>query len=220
MQTPDPGPAPGPASDPAPGPTSVPAPGPASGPAPRRAAGARRELAGWLALTVAGCLLVLLAAGRAWVSVAEAGAEAPTGGDLSPVLTPVALAGLAGVVAVLATKGAGRRVVGALLALCGLGAGVATWTALDGSGVTDWLAAHNTLRGATGLSWHFVALWPAVSGAGALLLAAGGALAIARGGRWAGMSARYERRGPAPAAEGDKALWDALDRGDDPTDPR
>ncbi|MEV0625712.1 Trp biosynthesis-associated membrane protein [Nonomuraea wenchangensis] len=184
-----------------------------------RAAARGRELGAWLAVTVLGCLLVLLAAGRTWVSVTQTGADAPTGGDLSPVLTPLALAGLAGVVAVLATKGVGRRVVGGLLALCGAGAGAGTWTALDGSGVTDWLAAHNTLHGATGLTWHFVALWPAVAGAGALLLAAGGVLAVVRGGRWAGMSARYERRGPAPA-DGDKALWDALDRGDDPTDPR
>ncbi|QYC40742.1 Tryptophan-associated transmembrane protein [Nonomuraea coxensis DSM 45129] len=184
-----------------------------------RAASRGRELWAWLAVTVLGCLLVLLAAGRTWVSVAQAGAETPTGGDLGPVLTPVALAGLAGVVAVLATKGAGRRVVGGLLALCGAGAGAGTWTALDGSAVTDWLAARNTLRGATGLTWHFVTLWPVVAGAGALLLAAGGVLAVVRGGRWAGMSARYERRGPVPA-DGDKALWDALDRGDDPTDPR
>ncbi|MEW9548590.1 TIGR02234 family membrane protein [Nonomuraea sp. NPDC050783] len=199
----------------------------------RPGAAARGELLSWLALTVLGCLLVLLAAGRAWVSLAQAGAEAPTGGDLSPVLTPVALAGLAGAVAVLATKGAGRRVVGGLLALCGIGAGAGTWTALDDTTVTEWLGAHNALHAATGLSWRLVALWPVVAGAGAVLLAAGGVLAIVRGGRWAGMSARYERREPATtsgdpvagdprsrAGHDDKALWDALDRGDDPTDPR
>ncbi len=56
-----------------------------------RAAARGRELGAWLAVTVLGCLLVLLAAGRTWVSVAQTGADAPTGGDLSPVLTPVAL---------------------------------------------------------------------------------------------------------------------------------
>ncbi|WP_223167692.1 Trp biosynthesis-associated membrane protein [Nonomuraea sp. SYSU D8015] len=194
-----------------------------SGGAPSGAEGgsaaARRELWGWLAVTVLGCLLVLLAAGQTWVRVAQAGAVTPTGGQLGPALTPVALAGLAGVVAVLATKGAGRRVVGALLALCGAGAAAATWTALDGTAVTGWLAERNALRGAAALSWEIVPLWPAVSGAGAALMIAGGAVAMVRGGRWAGMSARYERSGPAPAHD-DKALWDALDRGDDPTDSR
>jgi uncharacterized membrane protein (TIGR02234 family) len=179
----------------------------------------RRELWAWLALTVLGCLLVLLAAGQDWVRVAQAGAKAPTGGELGPVLTPVALAGLAGVVAVLATKGAGRRLVGGLLALCGAGAAAGTWTALDGATVTDRLAERNAVHGAANLAWEIVALWPVVAGAGAVLMIAGGVLAILRGGRWAGMSARYERGAPAPVHD-DKALWDALDRGDDPTDPR
>ncbi|NUP82965.1 MAG: TIGR02234 family membrane protein, partial [Nonomuraea sp.] len=93
----------------------------------------RRELWVWLALTVLGSCLVLFAAGQAWVRVlgAQAGdSVAPTGGDLSPVLTPLALAGLAGVVAVLATKGIGRTVVAALVAICGAGAAAGTWAAL------------------------------------------------------------------------------------------
>ncbi|MGP3955085.1 Trp biosynthesis-associated membrane protein [Nonomuraea sp. 3N208] len=188
---------------------------------------ARRELWAWLALTVLGCLLVLLAAGREWARVAHAAAIAPTGGDLSPVLTPVALAGLAGVVAVLATKGAGRRAVGVLLALCGVGGAWGAWTALDGATVTDWVTERNALRTSLGhLTWEIAPLWPIVAGAGAALMIAGGAVAIVRGGRWAGMSARYERGGaradksgvsPAAPAHDDKALWDALDRGDDPT---
>jgi uncharacterized membrane protein (TIGR02234 family) len=178
---------------------------------------ARGELWGWLALTVLGCLLVLLAAGRDWVRVGHPAATSPAGGDLSPVLTPVALAGLAGVVAVLATKGMGRRAVGGLLALCGAGAAWGTWAALDGATVTGWVSEHNALRGA--LPWDLVPIWPILSGAGAVLMIAGGVLAILRGGRWAGMSARYERSPAAPPDDG-KALWDALDRGDDPTDPR
>ncbi|WP_052424206.1 Trp biosynthesis-associated membrane protein [Nonomuraea candida] len=190
-----------------------------------RAAG-RRELWVWLAGTALGCLLVLVAAGRAWVRVLQgADVAAPAGGDLSPALSPVALAGLAGVVAVLATKGLGRRLVGALLALCGLGAGAATWAALDGGGVTAWLREQNVLQGAAGIPWESAPLWPAVSAVGAALMLAGGVAAIVRGGRWAGMSARYDRGAAKPGGaagrpEDDKALWDALDRGDDPTDHR
>ncbi|MFC4119608.1 Trp biosynthesis-associated membrane protein [Nonomuraea zeae] len=195
---------------------------PAEGPGKAKAG--RGELLGWVAMTALGCALVLLAAGRAWVSIPQTGADAgpPTGGDLSPVLTPLALAGLAGVVAVLATKGAGRRIVGGLLALCGAGAAAGTWTALGGATVTDVLRDRNVLHGAADLPWEIIPVWPAVAAAGALLVFAGGVLAILRGGRWAGMSGRYEREAVKPRAEAgdDKALWDALDRGDDPTDSR
>ncbi|SPL98476.1 Tryptophan-associated membrane protein [[Actinomadura] parvosata subsp. kistnae] len=186
----------------------------------------RRELWAWVVATALGCLLVLVAAGQTWARVLRNdGGAAPTGGDLSPALTPVALAGLAGIVAVLATKGLGRRLVGALLALCGAGAAAATWTALSGDNVTDWLREQNVLHGATDLPWESAPLWPAVAAAGAVLMVAGGILAVVRGGGWAGMSARYSREAGAPAKEtaqvkDDKALWDALDRGDDPTDSR
>jgi uncharacterized membrane protein (TIGR02234 family) len=185
----------------------------------------RRELWAWLALTVLGSCLVLFAGGRAWMRATGAkGADVvvPTGDGLSPVLTPLALAALAGVVAVLATKGAGRRIVAALLALCGAGAAAGTWAALGSATVTGWLREHNVLRG-TDLPWEVVPLWPAVAVLGALLVLAGGVLAFLRGHTWAGMSARYDRNdGVAGASErvpDDRALWDALDRGDDPTDP-
>ncbi|MFI6923837.1 TIGR02234 family membrane protein [Nonomuraea spiralis] len=197
----------------------------------------RRELWGWLALTVVGSCLVLLAAGQIWVRVLgaqAADAVAPTGGELGPVLTPLALAGLAGAVAVLATKGVGRRVVGVLVALCGAGAAGGTWAALSSANVTGWLRERNALRAVAGLPWEPVPAWPVVAGLGGLLLLAGGVLAALRGGRWAGMSARYERAGDragamagaraggaaAPARKGheDRELWDALDRGDDPTE--
>jgi uncharacterized membrane protein (TIGR02234 family) len=126
------------------------------------------------------------------------------------------------VVASTATKGAGRRIVGGLLALCGAGAAAGTWTALSGATVADALRDRNVLHGATDLPWEIVPVWPAVAATGALLVLAGGVLAILRGGRWAGMSGRYEREAGKPRAEAgdDKALWDALDRGDDPTDSR
>ena len=62
-----------------------------------------------------------------------------------------------------------------------------------------------------------------------------GLLAVLRGSRWPVLSSRYQREGPrqgAPApggqgagAPGDGpvggiAAWDALDRGEDPTDPQ
>ncbi len=194
--------------------------------APRGDAG-RRGRWTWPAVTAAGCLLVLLAAGRAWVTNARdpgglAEMVSPTGADLSPVLTPLALAGLAGVVAVLAAKGVGRRVIGALLALCGLAAALGAWAATGEEGVRTWLREHNVLAGAASATWDTVVIWPVLAGLGAALMLAGGIAAVARGGRWAGMSDRYERTPAptAPQATDDRALWDALDRGDDPTAPR
>ncbi|MFG1701916.1 Trp biosynthesis-associated membrane protein [Nonomuraea sp. M3C6] len=184
----------------------------------------RGELWGWVLGTALGCVLVLFAAGRIWVRLVEGGADAvaPTGGELGPVLTPVALAGLAGVVAVLATKGVGRRVVGALLALCGAVAAAATWAATNGDTVTGWLRDRNVMHVRTDLPWEIMPLWPAVAAVGAVLMIAGGVVAILRGSRWAGMSARYDRGADKAGtqARDDKSLWEALDRGDDPTDSR
>ncbi|MGW2222707.1 Trp biosynthesis-associated membrane protein [Nonomuraea sp. NPDC001684] len=100
--------------------------------------------------------------------------------------------------------------------------------------MTGWLREHNAVRAVAGLPWEPVPGWPVVAGLGALLLLAGGVLAAVRGGRWAGMSSRYdraadatdERAGGRPGAVAatarrgheDRELWDALDRGDDPTE--
>ncbi len=191
--------------------------------APEDSVARRRGRWAWPGVTAAGCLLVLLAAGRDWVTNAHdpgglAEMVPPTGGDLSPVLSPLALAGLAGVVAVVAARGVGRRLIGALLALCGLAAALGVWTATDQEGVRTWLRENNVLGGAASPVWDTVALWPAVAGLGAALMLAGGVAAVGWGGRWAGMSRRYERV-PDQVAD-DRALWDALDRGDDPTESR
>jgi uncharacterized membrane protein (TIGR02234 family) len=178
-------------------------------------------------MAVLGCVLVLFASTRTWVSDVRAegapggtgGLAAPTGGDLGTALVPVALAGLAGVVAALAAKGVARRLIGALVALCGLAAGLTTWQATGGEATAAWLREHNVLHGLGELRWETVPLWPALSWVGAALMAVGGLIVVARGGRWPGTSGRYERDPArrAPGTTGDRALWDALDRGDDPT---
>ncbi|WP_157244741.1 Trp biosynthesis-associated membrane protein [Nonomuraea typhae] len=183
-----------------------------------------RETWAWAAATAAGCLLVLLASGRAWVSAAAAGnpaagssvAEA-AGSDLGHGLTAVGLASLAGVVAVLATKGAGRRVVGALLALCGAGLGWLIVDALSSGSIAAWARTVPALRAVASPVYTVAPFWPVAAGAGAVVVLVGGVLAVVRGGRWTGMSARYDRRpaGDGPADE--RSMWEALDRGDDPT---
>ncbi|GLI01197.1 Trp biosynthesis-associated membrane protein [Phytohabitans aurantiacus] len=153
---------------------------------------ARREISIAVVLSAAGAGLALFAATRTWwVEVVPRPAPLPAtrtphdGGGLLPAL---ALVGLAGAGALVATKGRARRWLGVLLLLNG--AGVATSGAL---GLAD----------ATG--------WPLACVAGGVLLAAGGALAVVRGGGWPSLGTRYER---APVVTSD---WDALDRGEDPT---
>jgi hypothetical protein len=171
-----------------------------------------RELGAAVGLCLAGSALSLFAASRGWVHYdVDQGAALPlqrttlTGEQLASGLRPLAWVGLAGVVAVLATRTWGRLLVGSLLTACGAGIAV---LAVD----------HRTteVRSAVeGSAWPYVALL------GGLLVLAAGVLTVARGRRWAGMSAAY--RTPAARAEvapvTDKGVWDALDRGEDPTLP-
>lgn len=196
---------------------------------------ARRELAVAVSLCLLGAVLVLLASGRPWArALVEPGA--PIAPEVAPVpgrtLTPLpgslGLLGLAAVAALLATRRAGRVVVGALLAVAGaavvvvsvrtgLDVGPAAVSALSRAAGTD--AAVSEVDGT---------LWPYLSAAGGVLLAVAGLLSALRGRSWAGMSGRYDAPGGGPASarasrpprDPDAAAWDALDRGEDPTSGR
>jgi uncharacterized membrane protein (TIGR02234 family) len=141
--------------------------------------------------------------------------------DAAP--TALALVALAGVVAVLATRGVVRRGVGAVLVLAGLGlvwraaAAGAVSTARARALVADRHPTVDVSRATPHVGTHL--LWPGLTiGCGVLVALAGGALAL-WGHRWVVMSARYEA---APNRQADPAkaaasLWSALDRGEDPT---
>jgi len=160
----------------------------------------RRQLAYTVILCLAGAGLALFAATRTWsVDVVTRPEPLPdlstarSGGDLLPWLPPLAVVGLAGAGAIVATRGWARRWLGVLLLLVGLGVAAG---------------------GAYGLGE--TTAWALASVAGGLALAAGGAFAAARGPSWPGLGTRYERAARRPA-EGPTAAWDALDRGEDPT---
>ena len=165
----------------------------------------RREVAAVVIAVIVGAGLVLLAAAQVWV-VETQPRPAPlppvevrrTGAALVPAVPALALVALAGAGALIATRGIARTAVGALLALAGLGELI-------------------LLAGHLGSGWVMLGL------AGALLVAIGGAATLWHGGRWPAMGSRYTRApsGPAEAtgaAAGETAIWDALDRGEDPTD--
>jgi hypothetical protein len=154
--------------------------------------------------TVVGAGLVLLGATRVWSTetVAQPPPLSPqeivhTGASLAPALPALGLVALAGAGGLLATRGIARRFVGVLLVAAA--AGIVVLVAGRGAG------------------------WPVACLIGALIVGATGALAVRDGARWPVMGARYSRAAPArhrpePAEQTSPAeLWDAIERGEDPT---
>jgi uncharacterized membrane protein (TIGR02234 family) len=147
-----------------------------------------------------------------------------TGGQVQGSLGGIALLALAGTAGVVATAGVPRRLVGALLVLAGLGvAGLAVLPLLVDPFATD--AA--TVPAPPGVDADLLRYRPATATAGpwlavlagALLAAAGGAALLAER-RLPRLGARYAAPGARrPPADPDRAAWQDLDAGRDPTDP-
>ncbi|WP_433496914.1 Trp biosynthesis-associated membrane protein [Sphaerimonospora sp. CA-214678] len=197
---------------------------------------ARRSLVIWLAACAAGAGLVLLAAGRTWATAVfgpeqgriGAGRVDLTGGDLVAWLTPAALAALAALAAVLAARGVARRVIGVVIALFGAAIVAGAW---DGTRTPTIVAAARenittAVVSSSGFATTVSQVWPWAAAAGGLILVAGGVTAVIRAGHWPGMSGKYDRPGggnrtpggpDGGGRTGERAMWDALDEGVDPT---
>ncbi|SFC84252.1 TIGR02234 family membrane protein [Streptomyces aidingensis] len=192
----------------------------------------RRALGPALLGGAAGAGLVLIAAGQTWSegTTAASGAGLPvtaTGNAVSGLPSALALVGLGALVAVFAARRTGRRVVSAVLLLSGAGAAVTA-----AAGARDTGALRDSAAEATGLTGAAVTAvshtaWPWISALGGLLLLGAGLLALGYGRSWPAMSGRHERGGRrapaaprrASAAERPEEMWQALDRGEDPTEP-
>jgi len=170
----------------------------------------RRELAMTVAECAAGALLALLATSRTWRTVASAGAvpmpsEKVTGAAVLPWAPAVALVGLAGAGALLAVRDKVRALLAMVLMLAGLP-----------------LAIGGTYEAAAG---HAHPLWSLLCGLSGLLIGHAGLRTLLRGAAWPALGSRYERPAPEPVeyverggpSRSDVAMWDALDRGEDPT---
>jgi len=210
---------------------------PASGRRPR--AGGRspaQELVAILILGVAGAGLVFLAMHQAWAHVRTA-APAPlpaslisdSGGAIIPYAEGLAIAALATLVAVLATRGVLRRAAGVLLA--GLGAGLVVAALVGVSAAAAVAAAASSLSPATGsgasttsgdtgnggasdlpnvAGWHSHAVlsagpWQAVTVLGGLAVLAAGVLVVWRAARLPVMSSRYDAPVAAPSPDESRA---------------
>jgi len=182
-----------------------------------------------LLLGAVGAGLALLAVRQGWArAVYEAPRPLPsqsvtvTGQDLVPAAGALALAGLACLAAVIATRGVVRRSVGLLLALCGAGTAAAASGSLSAARVVAAAAAKVTssasvASGGTGSttggtssaggavvtggsSAHVVLLgvpWRVAVFAGAAAIIVAGLLTAWQGRRWPVMSGRYERSAQA-----------------------
>jgi uncharacterized membrane protein (TIGR02234 family) len=198
----------------------------------------RREAVLALFGCVVGAGLTLFAAGRPWAEgqAVQGSLRAPlavSGASLAPVVPALALAALAGALAILATRGLARRLAGFAVQLCGIGAAVAAALQLHPAGTTLAARAGNALGTGSATATGGGTAWPALAILGGLLVIGAGTAAAWRGPTWPAMSARYEApaattRNGSPATEaptrerttdGDGALeqWRAMDRGEDPT---
>jgi uncharacterized membrane protein (TIGR02234 family) len=194
----------------------------------------RRELALLLLLGVAGAGLALLATRQGWARV-ETAAPRPlpasvttvTGQALVPAAGALALAALAGLAAVLATRRTLRRVAGILVAGLGVGLAVAVSAGISaadvlavasasavpgtaaGSGVGSTTAGTPGPGGTplSGFPGHVVFVsfpWRGVAVAGALAIIAAGVLAAWRADRLPVMSSRFDP--PARSASPELAV--------------
>lgn len=187
-------------------------------------------------LCLVGALIVLVASGRAWAHavVIESGFPRlvvnPSGRAIAAEVPGLAILSLAAGLALYAT----RRWVRALIAIVIIAAGAilvvesvnaATHTLRATAGpLAD--AIGRTQVTATSVSGTF---WPWIAAVGGGLIAGSGIYALAGGWSWPGLSSRYERESSravdSASAESDTAgkpagatsMWDALDRGEDPT---
>lgn len=177
-------------------------------------------------------LLILVAAALLWASsaVVWVGQQFQTpftgqrfsgasGAVVRPELTPLALAGLAAIAALLATSGLLRRTVGLLVVVAG---GVVLWR------FAQWYQSGSSVTASFDVPPGSVPVGPLtgnpagplLTALAAVVLVIAGLLVAVRSSRMPAMGAKYSAPGAVkqPSRDPDKRLWDALDAGSDPTD--
>ena len=207
----------------------------------------RREFVLVLLAGAVGAGLVVLAVRQAWAQAIftpprplPAQDISVTGQQLVPLASALALAALACLAAVIATRSVTRRAVGALLAVLGAGAaaaasaGVRTATvlaaarasALDGplggsttSGASSGGAVHGIVISGAGRVVLAGAPWRAAAVAGAVVILLAGLATVWRGAALAGhvlpVRAPPAERGRRPGQH--RNMWESLSRDVDPT---
>jgi uncharacterized membrane protein (TIGR02234 family) len=205
---------------------------------------ARREFTLVLLAGAAGAGLVVLAARQAWAHAVftppkplPAQDIAVTGQQLVPLASALALAALACLAAVIATRSVLRRVAGVLLAVLGAGTAAAVLAGLQApavlaaaraaalsgplggstTGGTSSGAVHQIVIAGPGQAIAAGAPWRAAAVAGAVAIVLAGLATAWRGPRWPVMSARFERSPSRQHRTDSASMWESLSRDVDPT---
>jgi uncharacterized membrane protein (TIGR02234 family) len=211
----------------------------------------RREFTLALLAGAAGAALILIALRQVWAHAIYTPPHplprqdfAVSGQQLVPLASALAIAALACLAAVIATRGLLRRATGLLLAIIGAGAVVTATAAVTASTVLSAVANANPAAGAgsgTGAgsttsgtpgnggsavieftSGHAVMTgwpWHIAAAAGAIVVVLTGLVIAWRGTRWPVMSARFDRPGQQsqPVLPDSATMWESLSRDQDPT---
>jgi uncharacterized membrane protein (TIGR02234 family) len=208
----------------------------------------RRQFGLVLLLGAAGAALVIFAVRQTWAQAVftpprplPAQDISVTGQQLVPLASALALAALACLAAVIATRSVARRVAGGLLAALGAGAAVAAGAGVSASSVLATArgdAASGALGGSTtggmspGGASHAIVIagsaghavmsgtpWQAAAIAAAAAIVLAGLATAWRGPAWPVMSARFDRPGqrPRPRVTDSASMWESLSRDLDPT---
>lgn len=191
---------------------------------------ARRELTASVLASAAAGGLGLFAGAQTWATLsADRPAPLPpftgvlAGSTHAPVVPAAALVLLAAALVLPAVRGSGRVTVGALMAVSGAALVWSGWRALAG-GLAQSAAAVPVVVGTP--SAEISAVWPVTTALAGVLGTVAGLLVILRSRHWPAMGRRYEQAPPDPAPvrqltdeERAELVWNALDRGEDPTDP-
>ena len=210
----------------------------------------RREFTLVLLAGAAGAGLVLLAVRQAWAYAIftpprplPAQDISVTGQQLVPLAGALALAALACLAAVIATRSVARRAAGVLLAVLGAGAAAAASAGVRASAVlaaarasalAGPLGGSTTSGSPSGGAVHEIVIagpgqvilagapWRAAAIAGAVVIMLAGLATVWRGPRWPVMSARFERSSRAdgaasPDQRSSAEMWESLSRDVDPT---
>jgi uncharacterized membrane protein (TIGR02234 family) len=169
------------------------------------------------------CLLVggavaLIGSGQPWWRAAGEGvvlkfSGTQATGGLSQALAIVALAGT---LLMLALRTRGRRIIGALLVLVGVGLAV-----VGGLGVRPSAdAIGSQVHGVSLPDTLSATVWPWIFVASGVLVAVGAVLTMITAGTWPSRSDRFRpgsSRSEGPASDDPAELWKAMDAGADPT---
>ncbi len=197
---------------------------------------ARRELTGIFVAAVLGAGLVLFVSGQEWATITALRrpplppvSTVALGSELAPLAPAAALVSLTATGALLAVRGVGRVLVGVLMVVA---SAAVVWSSGRVLGGVDVVTTQLQALGvpAADLDVDVAPAWPGLAVVGGALGVLSGLATAVRGRRWPAMGSRYERettaggRAPAPArprTDEDRAqlAWNALDRGEDPTEP-